>query len=155
MSGNDADFAGYLTARWPALVRTVVLIGCPRSDAEAVVETGLAHCYLAWDRTRHVDDVDVHVYREVLGAWHHHPLQRHPPEQREPIWPAVDERRARRGRGAAARGGGRAGGAGSRAAYGVVLALVADLSGRQVVEVLEPPGGVAPDGRRGCWATTP
>ncbi len=145
MTGNDADFAGYVTARWPTLLRTVVLIGCPRSDAEAVVETGLAHCYLAWDRTRHVDDMDVHVYQEVLRAWHHHPIRSHPPDEPEPIWPVLaddehdDQAMLRHAvetelvalepqrRTAAA------------------LTLVADLSGRQVVDVLEPPGGVPPE----------
>ena len=26
--GHDSDFAAYLAARWPALVRTLVLLGC-------------------------------------------------------------------------------------------------------------------------------
>ena len=31
MPGDDADFAAYLAARWPSLVRTLVLLGCGRA----------------------------------------------------------------------------------------------------------------------------
>lgn len=70
MSGDDADFAAYLAARWPFLVRSLVLIGCPRHEAEDVVQTGLARCYSAWDRVRKADDMDAYVYRTVLNCWH-------------------------------------------------------------------------------------
>jgi RNA polymerase sigma-70 factor (sigma-E family) len=67
---NDADFAAYMAARWPFLVRSLVLIGCPRHEAEDVVQTGLARCYASWDRVRKADDVDAYVYRTVLNCWH-------------------------------------------------------------------------------------
>ena len=67
---NDADFAAYMAARWPFLVRSLVLIGCPRHEAEDVVQTGLARCYASWDRVRRADDVDAYVYRTVLNCWH-------------------------------------------------------------------------------------
>lgn len=70
MSGDDTDFAAYLAARWPPLVRSVMLLGCPRQEAEDVVRSGLARCYLAWERVRRADDVDAHVYRAVLDSWH-------------------------------------------------------------------------------------
>ena len=66
---NDADFAAYMAARWPFLVRSLVLIGCPRSEAEDVVQTGLARCYASWDRVRKADDIDAYVYRTVLNCW--------------------------------------------------------------------------------------
>jgi RNA polymerase sigma factor (sigma-70 family) len=69
MSGDDADFAAYMAARWPFLVRSLVLIGCPRHEAEDVAQSGLARCYSAWDRVVSADDVDVHVYRTVLDGW--------------------------------------------------------------------------------------
>lgn len=69
MPGNDADFAAYMAARWPFLVRSLVLIGCPRQEAEDVAQTGLARCYSAWDRVRRADDVDAYVYRTVLNCW--------------------------------------------------------------------------------------
>jgi RNA polymerase sigma factor (sigma-70 family) len=74
---NDADFAAYMAARWPFLVRSLVLIGCPQADAQAVARTGLAHCYAAWDRVRTADDVDAFVYRTVLECWH---------KSRKPHW---------------------------------------------------------------------
>jgi RNA polymerase sigma-70 factor (sigma-E family) len=67
---NDADFAAYMAARWPFLVRSLVLIGCPRHEAEDVVQTGLARCYASWERVRKADDVDAYVYRTVLNCWH-------------------------------------------------------------------------------------
>jgi RNA polymerase sigma-70 factor (sigma-E family) len=70
MSGIDADFAAYMAARWPFLVRSLVLIGCPRHEAEDVAQSGLARCYSAWDRVVSADDVDAHVYRTVLNSWH-------------------------------------------------------------------------------------
>lgn len=72
MPGDDADFAAYLAARWPALVRTLVLLGCGRGEAAQVAQTGLARCYSDWDRVRRADDVDTHVYAAVLGCLHKH-----------------------------------------------------------------------------------
>ena len=67
---NDADFAAYLAARWPFLVRSLVLVGCPRGEAEDVARAALARCYEAWDEVLEADDVDVVVYRAVLDGWH-------------------------------------------------------------------------------------
>ncbi len=67
---NDADFVAYLAARWPFLVRSLVLIGCPRHEAEDVARTALARCYGAWEQVLEADDVDVVVYRTVLDGWH-------------------------------------------------------------------------------------
>ena len=66
---DDADFAAYMAARWPFLVRSLVLIGCPRHEAEDVAQTGLARCYASWDRVRKADDIDAYVYRTVLNCW--------------------------------------------------------------------------------------
>ena len=66
--GDGADFASYLVARWPALVRTLVLLGSPPDEAEADVREGLSRCLPGWDRVRREDDVDVWVYRTVLEA---------------------------------------------------------------------------------------
>lgn len=70
MSGNHADFAAYLAARWPSLVRSLVLLGCTRAEAEQVAQAGLARCYGDWDRVRRADDVDAHVYATVLACLH-------------------------------------------------------------------------------------
>ena len=65
---HDGDFAAYTAARWPAIVRSLVLLGCPQPEAEEVARRGLARCYLAWARVRESDDIDVRVYREVLDC---------------------------------------------------------------------------------------
>lgn len=80
MAGNDADFAAYVAARWSDLVRTVVLLGCPRSLAEDVVLDGLARCSSGWERVLRTDDPEVHVLRAVVSAWHRRrPLPAEPP----------------------------------------------------------------------------
>jgi len=68
-AGIDADFAAYLAARWPHLVRSLVLIGCPPQEAEDVARTGMARCYREWGRAKEEDDLDVYVYRTVLDTW--------------------------------------------------------------------------------------
>ena len=67
---DDADFDAYLAARWPFVVRSLVLIGCPQEEADDVARAGLARCYAAWDRVRKADDVDAYVYGTVLDSWH-------------------------------------------------------------------------------------
>ena len=79
MPRDDADFAAYLAARWPFLVRSLVLIGCPRDEAEDVVETALARCFTAWGKVRELDDMDAYVYGEVLECWHRRSRRRGAP----------------------------------------------------------------------------
>ena len=70
MSGEDADFTAYLAARWPSLVRTLVLLGLPQPVAEEACLSGLARCREAWRDVRELDDVDAEVHRAVLDACH-------------------------------------------------------------------------------------
>jgi RNA polymerase sigma factor (sigma-70 family) len=70
MGRDDADFAAYMAARWPFVVRSLMLMGCSQQEAERTAQTGLARCYGSWDRVRKADDVDAHVYRAVLECWH-------------------------------------------------------------------------------------
>ena len=63
---GDRDFSSYLVARWPGLIRSLVLLGCRYADAEQVAREGLAHCHDSWAKDRESDDIDVHVYRVVL-----------------------------------------------------------------------------------------
>jgi DNA-directed RNA polymerase specialized sigma24 family protein len=63
---HEADFAAYLAARWPAIVRTLVFLGHPQVEAEAIARGALAGCYLDWGRVRESDDIEVEVYRAVL-----------------------------------------------------------------------------------------
>lgn len=69
MGDGAADFRAYMIARWPALVRSLVLMGCDPGTAEDVAEDALARCYSSWDRVRRADDVDTYVYGVLLERW--------------------------------------------------------------------------------------
>ena len=61
------EFATWLAARWPALVRTLVFLGHPQQEAERLAREALARVWPAWSRERRDGDVDVLAYRAVLG----------------------------------------------------------------------------------------
>lgn len=135
MASDDADFAAYLTARWPALVRTLVLLGQDRPGAEASARDGLARCRADWERVRRVDDVDAHVYAVVLE--HRGPVAVRTltalSEEDTARLRAVDERLQTLP---------------VEEREALVLAAVADLSDAQVADVLDTsiadvPGGAA------------
>jgi Sigma-70, region 4 len=62
---DGSDFASFVVARWPALVRSLVLLGHEQAVAEEAAVAGLARCQPTWDRVRGSGDVDAHVYRLV------------------------------------------------------------------------------------------
>jgi hypothetical protein len=65
----DADFEGYLAARWPTLVRTLVLLGCPQEIASDVALDAVAECRAKWAASRARGDVDVVVHHALLTSW--------------------------------------------------------------------------------------
>ena len=65
---HDADFVDHVAARWPGLVRTLVLLGCPPESAAAVARVGAARAHAAWGRARREDDVEAHLYRSLLDV---------------------------------------------------------------------------------------
>lgn len=83
MPRDDADFAAYLAARWPALVRTLVLLGARQPDAEQVGREALGRAWGEWERLRREDDVDVEIYAIALRAWRRH----HRHDEPEPLPP--------------------------------------------------------------------
>lgn len=91
MTRDDADFAAYTAARWPFLVRTLVLLGASPAEAAALAQTGLAHCYLSWDRLRQEDDIDVNVYGAVLRGWHRSRRTAPEPEPRAVVDEPTDQ----------------------------------------------------------------
>jgi RNA polymerase sigma-70 factor (sigma-E family) len=66
--GRDDEFSAYVAARWRTLVRAAVLLGCSRHDAEDVVQTALARCYVAWSKVCRADNRDAYVYRTVVNT---------------------------------------------------------------------------------------
>jgi len=68
-TADEGDFRRFVGARWPGLVRTLVLLGCPAQLAPDVVAAGLSRCRKGWAGTVEHDDPDVVVHRAVLAAW--------------------------------------------------------------------------------------
>jgi RNA polymerase sigma-70 factor (sigma-E family) len=73
---RDADFTAFAAARWPALVRSAVFLGCGLEEAEDLVQTVLVKCYLAWRRVERADNRDAYVYGVLLNA-HRDSRRRH------------------------------------------------------------------------------
>jgi RNA polymerase sigma-70 factor (sigma-E family) len=67
---RDEEFSQYVGARWTALVRSAVLLGCAPPDAEDLVQNALARCYVSWSRVRAADNRDAYVYRVLVNALH-------------------------------------------------------------------------------------
>lgn len=60
------DFTTYVAERRARLVRTTVLLGCPRADAEDVVQAALLKCYRSWRRVARADHPDAYVHRVLV-----------------------------------------------------------------------------------------
>ena len=65
---GHSDFAAYVAARGQRLIRSAVLLGCSVPDAEDVAQTVLMRCYLSWGRVAAADDVDAYVYRVLVNC---------------------------------------------------------------------------------------
>lgn len=62
------EFDEYVAARRTRLVRTAALLGCPRPDAEDVVQTALLRCYRSWRRIQRADAPDAYVHRVLVNT---------------------------------------------------------------------------------------
>ncbi len=65
---NDDDFSTFVAARWAALVRVSVYLGCSPAEAEDLVQTTLLRCYRAWPRVRRADRIDAYVHRTLVNT---------------------------------------------------------------------------------------
>ncbi|NIK56618.1 SigE family RNA polymerase sigma factor [Kribbella shirazensis] len=63
------EFTEYVTARWPTLVRSAVLLGCTPSEAEDLVQSALERCLLKWNRVRDAEDRDAYVHRVLINCF--------------------------------------------------------------------------------------
>lgn len=64
----DADYTTYVRARWDALVRSAVLLGCSRAEAEDIVQTTLVRCYSGWAKVQSADVPDAYVCRTLVNC---------------------------------------------------------------------------------------
>lgn len=69
MSDRNEEFADYVAARWPRLVRAAVLLGCSPHEAEDVTQTALTRCLVKWGQVRRADDRDAYVYRVLVHTF--------------------------------------------------------------------------------------
>ncbi|MGH3445103.1 MAG: sigma factor, partial [Nocardioidaceae bacterium] len=78
---RDAEFAAYMSARQPSLLRTAYLLTGNRHEAEDLVQTALAKLYLSWDKVSRRELVDAYVRRILVNE--HHSLWRRAWKRRE------------------------------------------------------------------------
>ncbi|GAB3852380.1 hypothetical protein GCM10028801_03430 [Nocardioides maradonensis] len=64
---TDAAFSEYAAARWPALVRTGVLLGCDAATAEDLAQQTLLRCYVKWAAVARATDRDAYVAKLQLN----------------------------------------------------------------------------------------
>lgn len=68
MGTSSDDFAEYVSAMWPRLVRAAVLLGCQPAEAEDLVQTALTKCYSRWDRIMRTDNRDAYIHRTLVNT---------------------------------------------------------------------------------------
>ena len=68
MTADHDDFEAFASARWPALVRSGVVLGCSLEEAHDLAQTTLLRCFTGWRRIRAADDRDAYVYRILLNC---------------------------------------------------------------------------------------
>jgi RNA polymerase sigma-70 factor (sigma-E family) len=78
---RDEDFASYMHARQPSLLRTAYLLTGDRHTAEDLVQTAFAKLYLAWDKVNDHGSIDGYVRRILVNE--HNSLWRRAWKRRE------------------------------------------------------------------------
>ena len=80
-ASRDEEFAAYMQARQPSLLRTAYLLTGDRHTAEDLVQTALAKLYLSWDKVHSRDSIDGYVRRILVNE--HNSLWRRGWKKRE------------------------------------------------------------------------
>ena len=80
-TSRDEEFAAYMHARQPSLLRTAYLLTGDRHSAEDLVQTALAKLYLSWDKVQRRELVDGYVRRILVNE--HNSLWRRAWKKRE------------------------------------------------------------------------
>lgn len=66
---HDGDFSAFASARWGALVRSAIVLGCTLDEAHDLTQTTLLKCYTSWRKVQRADDRDAYVYRILLNSY--------------------------------------------------------------------------------------
>ena len=88
-SDRDVDFAAYMAARQPSLLRTAYLLTGDRHTAEDLVQVAFAKLYLSWDKVQRRELVDGYVRRILVNE--HSSLWRRAFKRREVVSDALPE----------------------------------------------------------------
>lgn len=88
----DDDFASYLEARQPALLRTAYLLTGSQHGAEDLVQETMAKLYLSWDKVRRHDSLDGYVRRVMINE--HNSLWRRAWKRKEVATDVLPDRTA-------------------------------------------------------------
>lgn len=67
-TGVSDDFAEYVAARGPSLLRLAYVLTGNAADAEDIVQDALARALPRWSRISAADDIDAYVRRMVVNA---------------------------------------------------------------------------------------
>ncbi len=126
------QFAAYLAARWPSLVRTVAMLGHPVPTARSIAFEALVAVVGDFPRLHREEDVDVVVHRELLAARERHQRRAGTAVATAPAADPEQGEAADRLEQVLAALGGRA----ADAREVVVLRQVAELAEHQVADVL-------------------
>ncbi|MCW2850577.1 MAG: hypothetical protein JWM84_241 [Nocardioides sp.] len=70
---GDGDLAAYAAARWPSMVRTLVLLGVAPHRAPYVGQGVLARLRDDWRHRDDLGDLDSHTFAVLLEAWRREP----------------------------------------------------------------------------------
>ncbi|WP_432477424.1 SigE family RNA polymerase sigma factor [Nocardioides sp. GXQ0305] len=81
LSARDHDFASYMHARQPGLLRTAYLLTGDQHTAEDLVQVAFAKLYLAWDKVHSRESLDGYVRRILVNE--HNSSWRRPWKRRE------------------------------------------------------------------------
>lgn len=60
---DDEEYKAFVVARYRTLVRSAVLLGCSKPDAEDAAQDALIRCYRSRGRLSAARDPDAYVYR--------------------------------------------------------------------------------------------
>lgn len=63
----EREYADFVRASWPDLVRAAVFLGAGPHEAEDLAQQTLVRCYSHWSRVSAADNRDAYVYRMLLN----------------------------------------------------------------------------------------
>ncbi len=89
---REDDFAAFASARWPALVRSGIVLGCTFDEAQDLAQATLIKCYTAWRKVERADNRDAYVYRILLNCHRDNRRRRWWGEQPTDVLPELADR---------------------------------------------------------------